>query len=319
MHVHLFGCKGVGCRQDAEARHRPVARGISNRRAHQVGGGVVVQVNQGIGRGRARHTGQGRCGAAVVGHGGCACHGGIEHAGDDRCVHGEVGGHDLRGRHAAAAGGRVGHFGGVGPAGVGGVAVQVGDVPGLAHHAGVADFGAVGIHLYDLVGAQGGVDRARDQSARAGVCGEPVVVVAHQGAAVLGHGAEGHRLGDDVANHKVNGVGHGQAARVGAGDGDRGGARRGGRATEGAGGSVEGDARWQRRCAVSGRLAVGGAVHVGKVARNAEAADGGADQQACFVGLWHHQGGRVVGAFDGDHQVGRFGAGAVIGGVGEHL
>ena len=221
----------------------------------------------------------------------------------------------MRGHRAAAAGGRVDHFGGVGP--IGGVAVQVGDVPGLAHHAGVADFGAVRIHLHHFVGAQGGADGARDQAARAGVCGQPVGVVTRQGAAVLGHGAESHRLGDDVAHHKVNGVDGGQARCVGARHGHRGGARSSGRAAEGAGGGVEADARRQCGNAVGGGLAVGGAVHVGKVAGNAEAADGGADQQAGFVGLCHHQGGRVVGAFDGNHQVGGLGTGAVVGGVGE--
>ena len=49
MHVDLLGREGVGRWQGRKIRDCPIARGIGNRRAHQVGAGVVVQVNQRFG------------------------------------------------------------------------------------------------------------------------------------------------------------------------------------------------------------------------------------------------------------------------------
>ena len=134
-------------------------------------------------------------------------------------------------------------------------------------------------------------------------------------------GADGD-LGGRGVDHGVDddqkGVGHGQAARVGAGDHDAGGAGGGGRAAEGAGGGVKAHACWQCRGGVGGGLAIACAVHVGKVAKDAEGRERVASGNG-FVSLLNDNGGRVVGTLHGDDQVGRLGARCVGRGVGEHV
>ena len=181
--------------------------------------------------------------------------------------------------------------------------------------------GAIDQQGDDVAFHKGACDLA-SQGDVAGVFGVEDDVVA--GDRLNGQGGLG------VGHHRVTRGDHGdvefvagrRATGIGGNDFDRVQTDSGGRAAEGTGGRVKGEPVGQRRAVGHGggvALGVGG-VHVGKGAAVKGVVHGIADLNARLVHQGQGHGGCVVGAVDGDGEVGGFGGAAGVAcRVGEHV